>query len=309
MLRLGVIGMMGKENGHPFSWSAIVNGDYDDEQMAQCGLDVIRSYLAANKDTLGIEGARVTCVWTQSRQISEQIARASGVEKIVDRLEDMVEAVDAVLLARDDAENHVSLAKPFLSAGIPIFIDKPLANTREALAYFSSEVERGRLLMSCSSMRYAPELRVAKQEAASLGTLELAVAVGKNGWSEYGVHLLEAVFAALDDPVATGVRHASCEGQDVVYVEFETGTVATLHLFRNIFPTFQISLFGSRGWRRVELKNLYAMHREAIRQFVRSVEAKTLRLPFCKTKNIIRTLIGAIESLNQGGKAISLRGE
>ncbi len=26
-LRFGILGLMGPENGHPYSWSAIINGD------------------------------------------------------------------------------------------------------------------------------------------------------------------------------------------------------------------------------------------------------------------------------------------
>ncbi|MFK5972233.1 MAG: hypothetical protein QM485_03035 [Flavobacteriaceae bacterium] len=54
--------------------------------------------------------------------------------------------------------------------------------------------------MPCSSMRYANECRIVKQELASLGSLELATAVGKKDWIKYGVHLLEALFSLLDDP-------------------------------------------------------------------------------------------------------------
>jgi hypothetical protein len=45
--------------------------------MANCGYAGILVYLNANKDTLGIEGAKVTHVWTQERKIAEHIAKAS----------------------------------------------------------------------------------------------------------------------------------------------------------------------------------------------------------------------------------------
>ena len=33
---LAMLGMV-EGNGHPFSWSAIINGDYDADEMARCG--------------------------------------------------------------------------------------------------------------------------------------------------------------------------------------------------------------------------------------------------------------------------------
>ncbi|NOY76706.1 MAG: Gfo/Idh/MocA family oxidoreductase [Calditrichaeota bacterium] len=305
MLRLGILGMS-EGNGHPYSWSAIINGDFDRQEMAACGFAGIPVYLEANRDTLGIDGARVTHVWTQDRSLSEHIAGASMIENVVDKPEGMIGQVDAVLLARDDPENHAAMAKPFLDADVPIFIDKPLAITREDLGYFSEQNKKGKLLMSCSSMRYAGECRTAKTELASLGELQLATVVGKKDWVKYGVHMLEALFALLDDPRAVSVQHVSESGKDIVLIRFESGLLATVHLFVDIAPTFQLSLFGRSGWRLVEIRNSYSMFKENLTEFIRSVREGKSRLPFEKTENIIRTLIGARESLNRGGEVVEL---
>ena len=306
MLKLGIIGMS-EGNGHPYSWAAIINGNFDRKEMATCGFAGIPIYLEANSDTLGIDGAQVTHVWTQDRKISEHIARASLIDNVVDKAEEMIGQVDAVLLARDDPENHVAMARPFLDADIPIFIDKPLAITRQDLAYFAEQNEKGKLFMSSSSMRYAGECRTVKTELASLGELELATVVGKKDWIKYGVHMLEALFALMDDPKAVSVQHVSESGKDIVVIKFDNGLLATVHLFMDITATFQISLFGRDGWRLIDIKNSYAMFKENINEFVRSVRQGHSRLDFAKTKNIIGTLIGARESLECGGGIIKLR--
>jgi len=305
MLKVGVLGMS-PGNGHPYSWSAIINGDYNVAAMSECGFAGIPVYLAANRDTLGIEGASVTHVWTQEPRLSEQIAAASLISHVVAKAEDMIGQVDAVLLARDDAENHLALAKPFIEAKVPIFIDKPLAASLADLAYFSDQVHSGRFIMSCSSMRYAAESRAVKTELASLGRIELVTAVSKKDWIKYGVHMLEALFALLDDPRAVAVKHAGAADQDIVVVTFADGLKATLHLFYEIVPTFQLSLFGQTGWRLIEYKNWYAMFRDNLIEFIRSVQQGKPRLDFSRTENIIRTLIGAQTSLEQGGRTIEL---
>ena len=293
---------MSAGNAHPYSWSAIMNGFYDGEEITQVGYPGITNYLNANQDTLGIAGARVTHVWTQDRSISESIAKATRVAHVVDNLEDMIGPVDAVILARDDAENHVKMAAPFIEAGIPVFIDKPLAVTYDDLAYFSEQHARGKFIMSCSSMRYAGECRALKTDIASLGKIELITAVGKKDWLKYGIHMLEALFAFLDDPSPVLVQHIGEDKKDVVYLEFENGIKATVHLFMDIALTFQISVFGQKGWELVELKNYYSMFRDNLIEFVRSVQEGKPRLAFDKTERLIRTLIGARESLKNGGK-------
>lgn len=305
MMKIGMIGMS-PGNAHPYSWSAIINGCFDGEEITKIGYPAVAAYLEANRDTLGIGGARVTHVWTQDRRISESIAGAVQVEHIVDELRDMAGQVDAVILARDDPDRHVSMSEPFLEAGVPIFIDKPLAATTEDLAWFSRQQEQGKFIMSCSSMRYANECRTAKTELKSLGELELVTAVGKKDWTKYGVHMLEALFALLDDPQPVSVKHAGETGKDVVCIEFATGPRATVHLFMDISPTFQLSLFGKAGWRLVEIRNSYSMFRDTIIEFIRSVREGRSRLPFEKTARIIRTLVGARESLEKGGIAVDL---
>ena len=306
MLKLGIIGMS-EGNGHPYSWSAIINGDFNRKEMDDCGFLGIPIYLEANSDTLGISDAQVTHVWTQDRNLSTHIAKASGIENVVDSMEDMIGEVDGVLLARDDPENHVAMAKPFLDANLPIFIDKPLAITKEDLNYFAQQNKSGKLLMSSSSMRYSSECLAAKTELASLGKLELVTVVGKKDWVKYGVHMLEALFAILDDPKVVSVQNVGKSGQDIVLIEFETGLLVTVHLFMDIAATFQLTLFGSDGWRLIDIKNSYSMFKENINEFIRSIKDDQSRIPFEKTENIIRTLIAAKESLDQNGKKIYLR--
>ncbi|WP_246440098.1 Gfo/Idh/MocA family protein [Rhabdobacter roseus] len=297
---------MSPGNAHPYSWSAIINGYFDAEEIRRIGYPAVATYLEANRDTLGLPQARVTHVWAQEPEVAESIAQSTRIDYVVEQLEDLVGQVDAVILGRDDPENHVAMARPFLEAGVPIFVDKPLAITKPDLAYFAEQVAQGKFLMSCSSMRYANECRTAKTELAALGKIELVTAVGKKDWNKYGVHLLEAIFALLDDPTPVSVRHVGQPTKDIVHLELAGGVQVVVSLFMDIAPTFQLSVFGQQGWRLVEIKNSYSMFRDNIIEFIRSVEEGQSRLDFQKTSAIIRTVIGAKESLEQGGVVVDL---
>ncbi|MDQ6610338.1 MAG: Gfo/Idh/MocA family oxidoreductase, partial [Bacteroidota bacterium] len=277
MIKIGIIGMSAG-NAHPYSWASIINGRFDADEINNAGYPAVSAYLQANIDTLGINAAQVTHVWTQDKQISASIAKSSAIENATDDLEDIIGNVDAVMLSRDDPENHVAMAKPFIDAGIPIFIDKPLAASHADLNYFSNEVAKGKFIMSCSSQRYSNECRTAKQELANFGKLELITAVGKKDWIKYGVHLLEGIFALVDDPRPVSVKHIGEDEKDIVNIWFENGLQAVVHIFMDIAPTFQISVFGQKGWRLVEIKNSYSQFRDTIIEFVRSVEEGKPRL-------------------------------
>ena len=306
MIKIGIIGMS-PGNAHPSSWSAIINGTFNGEEIDSLGYPGVTHYLQANRATLGLPAAKVTHVLSQEKALSEQIALTGGIAHVVESAEEMIEAVDAVILARDDPENHREMARPFIDAGMPLFIDKPLCSNLEDLEYFASEIARGKFIMSCSSMRYASECMAAKTDLGSLGKIELITAVGKKDWIKYGVHMLEAVFSIMDDPKPVSVTNLGRQDQAIVKIDFEGGLQATIHLFMEISGTFQISLFGQQNWKLVEIKNSYAMFRDNIIEFIRSVEEGKPRLEFSKTEQIIKTIIAGDESLKQGGKTIFIK--
>ncbi|MBD2703537.1 Gfo/Idh/MocA family oxidoreductase [Spirosoma sp. BT702] len=305
MLKIGIIGMS-PGNAHPYSWSAIINGVFDGDEIIRIGYPAVAEYLNANRDTVGIDTAKVTHVWAQEPAIASSIAKGAGIANTVEKLEDMIGEVDAIILARDDPEKHKEMAQPFIEAGIPIFIDKPLTYSTEDLDWFSAQSAAGKFIMSCSSMRYANECRIARQELKSFGKLELVTAVGKKDWKKYGIHLLEGIFGILGDPQPVSVRHIGEPDKEIVQLILEDGLVVMLHLFNDISGTFQISLFGQQGWKLIDIRNSYSMFRDNLIEFLRSVEEGKPRISFDKTVNLMRVLIAAQESQEQGGAVINL---
>ncbi len=305
MIKIGIIGMSAG-NAHPYSWSSIINGYFDGNEINSIGYPGVTAYLQANQDTLGIRGAEVTHVWAQDRKIAESIAKNGRIKHVVGEISDMIPEVDAVILARDDPEFHVEMSTPFIKAGIPIFIDKPLAITISDLEWFAQQEQNGSLIMSCSSMRYANECRTLKTEINKFGKIELVTAVGKKDWIKYGVHLLEAIFSILDDPKTISVQNIGSEDKAIVHIVLENQVQVVINIFKNISPTFQLSVYGENSWEKVEIKNSYSMFRDNIIEFIRSVENGKSRLAFQKTENIIRTLIAAQESQFAQGKIIHL---
>ena len=64
-LKLGLIGYS-EGNGHPFSWSAIING-FNQKYLNSCPYPSIREYLTHEKNlNQTILNVNVTHVWTQN---------------------------------------------------------------------------------------------------------------------------------------------------------------------------------------------------------------------------------------------------
>ncbi len=196
-LILGLIG--GSEgNGHPFSWSAIFNG-YDKEEMLSSEYPVISRYLAQEKwPAARIRNATVDFVYTPSMSLSEKISKASKIKNVVSDFNEMLGNIDGLLLARDDAENHLIYAKIFLETGIPIFIDKPIALNSFALKKLWALQKYETQIFSCSSLSHAPELLPKSQHLKEIGKIYEIVAKTPKTWNKYAIHIIEPLINYLN---------------------------------------------------------------------------------------------------------------
>jgi predicted dehydrogenase len=295
---LGVVGVT-EGNGHPYSFSAIVNG-YDDDAMAAAGWGVIHDYLREKHPSeFGFEGVSVTHAWTQDPAETERLRAAARIPKAVDGLEEMRGEVDAVLLLRDDHERHVEMALPFLQDDVPVFLDKPLALDTDDVATLRPYLESG-LLMSCSGLRYARELDEPRATLGSYGDLRLVRGAVLNDWATYGVHVLDAVFGVLDArPVSV---RAVGDGDDraTVTVTTDDGTLLGIDVLGDVPLTLDVALYGSERTSRHELRDNFRAFRRTLWGFLETVRAGEPSLAPRETLDVIRVLIAGRRALETG---------
>jgi predicted dehydrogenase len=292
-LKLGILGLS-EGNGHPYSWSAIFNG-YNKAIMAGCPFPVIPDYLARQEFPRdAIPGARVTHIWTQDRDVSQHVAAASLIEHVVDRYEDMIGQVDAVLLARDDAENHLTMSAPFIKAGLPVFIDKPIAlNVAEVEALFAMCRSKDQIF-SCSSLAFARELTLSDRVAAELGTpVRIEARIGKS-WEKYAVHVIEPVLRIAGDVGAMNSVEVTSKGQRrCVEVRWETGLVTSFTTYGEEPVPLDIVVTGSSGKsERLVFVDTYAAFKNSLENFMAVVQGKQRSIP----KDFLLKVVRIIEA-------------
>lgn len=290
MIKLGIIGMS-KGNGHPYSWAAIFNG-YDKVEMSQCPFPVIPEYLSKQnfpEDFLSDYG-KVTHIWAQDIKISSQIALASKIENVVANLVDLCDNVDAILLARDDAENHVEMAMPFLKSGLPIFIDKPFAlNTKDANLMLSSQKFEGQIF-TCSSLRYAQELILNKDEVENLGHIDYVEGIIMNKWETYGIHILEPLVSQLPNRgELIDVKAEMNGGLHVVNIRWER-CKATLKITGTIPSDLAISFSGNNYTIIKKFSDSFSCFKTSLSTFVDSVNEKKVVIDRRETLELVAIL-------------------
>lgn len=263
-LRLGIIGLS-SGNGHPYSWSAIFNG-YDPAEMAKCPFPAIPRYLAGQSfPGDAIPHAKVTHVWTQDPSISSHIAAAARIPNVAGQIDDMIGSVDAVLLARDDAENHEKFAVPFLKAGLPIYIDKPLALSIDAAQRLYALQRRPGQIFTCSALRYAHELHVSAADRAEIGEIVYVDACAPKDWDKYSVHVIEPLLAIVGwDATAVGTHSGKTRHLDLRWPTGTTGRVSTTGTENS---PFALRIFGTNCWRKLEVSDTFFAFRSALAAF------------------------------------------
>jgi len=285
-MKIGLIGYS-PQNGHPFSFSAIING-YDPLEFSKTGWAVILDYLnVRNPSEIGIPDVRVTHAWTQDKTQTELLCRACYIPHAVDSLEEMVFQVDAVIIARDDYESHVSLAKPFLQAGLPVFIDKPLTINEQELHYLMPYLEKG-LCMSTSAFRYAKELDSFKQSPECIGDPYLIQAVVANDFLKYGVHMLDAVAAFHGGPLKSITKLQA--PYDCFSMQLESGLVFNLSCLGAVAKVFHLSIYGRKGLFECQLTDNFSAFKRLLIRFFQMVKDRQPPIDPKQVSQIIEVL-------------------
>jgi hypothetical protein len=303
VLRIAMLGMI-EGNGHPYSWSAIVNG-YDAERMAACPYPAIPEYLGRQAaGSVGIAGARVTHVWTDDPEQAGLVAAASLIPQVLERPEDAIGQVDAVIIATDDGSDHCRRAAPFVEAGLPVFVDKPLATTMAELRQFWRWQGAGARLASSSGMRYAPEMAVGGLGLEELGELRWISSVTCKSWERYGIHALEAV-APLLGAGFEGVRTLGDGSGDWVDIRHRSGIRLTVAAIPDAYGSFgAVHLYGTGGERALRLRDTYTAFRNQLLEVIAFFRGGGEPVLFAETLELMAVLIAGRRSRELGGAEV-----
>src|SRR5438067_239646 len=238
MLRLG---MLAGDSGHTVEFTRRLN---------QVGI----------ADEQWVDGARVVAAAPVGSRIDpdripgyvEQV-RECGVE-ILPRVEELIGRVDAVLIETQDGGDHLEQAMPFIRAGVPLFVDKPLAtSTADARQIVEAARARGVAFGSSSSLRYSLEVQEVQGRREELGPIvgvdaySVAVLHPRNpGLFHYGVHGVETLYALM----GTGCQSVRCvwdEGTEVAVGRWADGRLGTVRGIRRGKYAFGFTAFCQNG--------------------------------------------------------------
>ncbi|MGC8834901.1 MAG: Gfo/Idh/MocA family protein, partial [Armatimonadota bacterium] len=243
MLKIGIVG--GAKSWHAKSFSEMFNG-YNEDLARQHNFPLYKTRL---------EEARVTHIWDPDKASAELIAEICGIDNVLSDMEEMLGQVDGVIIADDTSMKHQKRAVPFLKAGLPTFVDKPLSpSIEEAEELIRLAGANNAPFMSCSALRYAKEVEEFLVAKGEIGEILTGNSICSGDLIFYGIHALEQLYVCIGAGIKC-VQNVGEEGRDTVVITKEDRRKFILSVYKEIPYLFQMNLYGTKGWREIRVED------------------------------------------------------
>jgi predicted dehydrogenase len=158
--------------------------------------DIVR-YL--NGQPPAVAAARVSAIVAGDPARTDRLTGLGAIETVAQSSHDLLSSVDALIVTSRDGAVHMAHALPFLEAGKPVWVDKPLAASLGDAERMVAAAERsGAALTSSSALRWAPDTAALATAMADIGALQEIIVSGPadpkseySGIFFYGIHMAD----------------------------------------------------------------------------------------------------------------------
>jgi hypothetical protein len=307
-ISIGILGLT-PGNGHPYSWSAMFNGYNKEKMTAECFYAGIPHYLNLEpEESYGVDGAKITHIncTGEGDFTAEHVAACSLIPNVVADPKDLIGEVDAVIVATDIGHEHVDRCRPFVEAGVPLFVDKPMVDNTEDLKIFQWWVNDGASIVSSSSMRYTKEFGPYRKSTRELGEIRFASITSAKWWETYGIHALEGIFPIFGPGFLT-CRNTGSKTRNVVHFTHKCGADVVVVVTKDMTGGFgRLSLCGTVGSVQLKTGDSFFSFKSQLDDYVRYLRTGVRSYPFSETVELMRMVIAGIESRENGGALVEI---
>ncbi len=292
------LGMIGLDTSHVPAFAKLINDPDGKGRLAE--MQVVAAF-PGGSDDLPTSRDRVAGYTQQLKDM--------GIE-IVDSIDSLLTKVDAVLLESVDGRKHLEQVLPVFRAGMPVFIDKPLAgNLADALAIDLLAKKYKAKWFSSSSLRFSagtirwredPELKGQVVGAASWGPCSLEPTHTDLYW--YGVHGVESLYTAMGTG-CNSVTRIHTEGTDFVAGQWGDGRVGTFRGIRDGKADYGLVVFGSKS---IDVGGKYDGYAPLVMRILDFFAGGAAPVPTDETIEMFTFMEAADVSLDRGGAPVTL---
>ncbi len=184
---------------------------------------------------------------------TKEVAASGEIPFIAEKPEDFMGKVDAVMVVYRRGSLHVPHILPFVEAGYPVWIDKPVCETKEDIELLRKAVEKNNTLITGgSTLKYNYEILTLKDkvESGRIGAVsggcvnfpgDLESEYG--GIFFYGSHLIEMMLSVFGYDVKSVTAKTIAPKNSSVIVTYEDKIVTLA--FNNLCSSYYVTVYGS----------------------------------------------------------------
>ncbi len=209
------LGIIGAENSHTAAIAAVINIDKS------------------------VRGFAVTHVWGETEAAAKAAAEKGRIPTIVKKPTDMLGEIDCVMCDHRDGKYHIPSVLPFLKAGIPVFVDKPMTTSlAQARAFLRKRKELGVPVTTMSAVPLYPSVAEFRKKIKSMGPLHVLHLAGPGDYKSqyggiwfYGIHQVDLMVELLGTAPRTAefIVNQKCSTAVITYPDDITVTLNFSH--------------------------------------------------------------------------------
>jgi predicted dehydrogenase len=234
------------------------------------------------------------------------VARAARIPHVVARPEDVIGEVDAVVIPTDKGHEHLDRARPFIEAGLPVFIDKPLVDREDHLRQFAAWVREGKPILSSSAMRYSVDYVALRKRLDEVGDVRFASITTPKTWERYGIHALEGIYPFFG-PGFLSARNTGTIDRNIVHLKHACGADVVIAAHNDMYGAFGIlEICGTKGVLTARPSDTFTTFKTQLETFVAFLKTGEPPFPFEETIELMKIIIAGIRSRKEDGREVAL---
>jgi predicted dehydrogenase len=227
------IGIFGTDNSHSIGFSRFFN---------------------VERGARRIRGAKVVAIYGLDAARNREVAQKGNVPVICGNPSDMLGLIDAAIVDFRHGSRHWKYARLCIEAGLPTFIDKPLAASVGDAEKIVALAKRHRVpIASYSTLRFGRATEKFKRDLARIGRVRAAIIAQPgsardpyDGIFFYAVHGIEFMLEVFGNNVVAA-RGFERGGNLVAAIRYRDGLVVSLHEIAAGWCPFTATAFGEKG--------------------------------------------------------------
>jgi hypothetical protein len=289
------IGIIGLDTSHVVAFTQIFNESKQPDPLAR--FRVVAAFKGGSPDMPKESADRVP---GYTKTLTEKF----GV-KIYDTIEELCKNVDGIMLESVDGRPHLAQAEPVIKAGLPLFIDKPMAGSlHDVIEIFRLAQEAKVPCWSSSSLRFDTNVVEMKEKIKNQRVREV-VAWGPCHIEKhhpdlfwYGVHGVEILYTLMGTGCENVVRIL---GTDIVVGYWTGGRVGVFDPTRK---DYGMEVITDQGTLISGIKGDF--YRQQMNQVAKFFETRRAPIDSKTTIELFAFMEGADESKRQDGKPVTI---